>query len=707
MANAIRIQFLNEIEDRFTVTVVPKTGWDNAYYEVKGVRGTFILSSPFSDDSKVKTGIISKQFQCGYLYDDVTGIPVDFFVNNLTTFEPDYWVVTVTRNSETLPFFKGFLSQENNRMPLMNRTQPVILIATDGLSTLKNKDFVNEAETSFNGELCDLSYGKRYTPLFYLIQALGKLNLGLNLQCDSNVTNSAMTGRGTDVTYDPLDHVLIDSRIFGEGEGIKSCYDAINIICAAWKCRLYQENGRWYLESLPDRIFAGYRSYSEYEIGAVVDDVFEYTQVANGSTEYINCEIANSLNIKLVEADAMRYLQVPRGSAKITFNYKYPSKWFYNQDFKDSTVLLSPQPADVEEGGAYELDCWLHQLPPYATPGTPTNDAYRFEEFDDFGNPTGSCAAIRGEDDISGSSWLRQGTLFYVDAGNRITISFETGTLTHRIASGIEQPTVARCVLIGDDGNYYTMGNEATQVGSWYLSNSSLTVNSKPLLLTYQDDTDKYDWTTFSVRSSSIPVGGRIEIILQQHDQGSGAEGSKFKNFRINYEQGNDGDFNTAGEGGVDPYEETAVISDSPARPILGGLYRYPAMIDTNTLYYPQWSFYGQFVTKRRFTELMAKVVYSFQKRIYNKIEGTVKGYMFLGDNGNFQAGFLPRYIFKEFNTQMEFMLTGAYSFDLTTGKWRGVFVEVDQDNTPIVFEGGTPAELDLDATHVFDFINS
>ena len=52
-------------------------------------------------------------------------------------------------------------------------------------------------------------------------------------------------------------------------------------------------------------------------------------------------------------------------------------------------------------------------------------------------------------------------------------------------------------------------------------------------------------------------------------------------------------------------------------------------------------------------------------------------------------------------------MLTGAYSLDLTTGKWRGVFVEVDADNSPIVFEGGTPAELDLDATHVFDFINS
>lgn len=703
MANAIRIQFLNEIEDRFTVTVKPKTGWDGSYYEVKGCRGTFVLSSPFSDDSKVKTGIVSKQFQFGYLYDDITAIPIDFFVNNLVTFEPDYWVVTVTRNNETLPFFKGFLSQENNRMPLMNRQQPVILIATDGLSTLKNKDFVNEAETSFNGALCDALYGKRYTPLFYLIQALGKLNLGLNLQCDSNVTHTLMTGRGDDVTYDPLDHVLIDSRVFGEGENIKSCYDAINIICAAWKCRLYQENGRWYLESLPDRIFAGYRSYSEYEIGAVVDDVFTYTQVANGNAEYVNCDIANSLNIKLVEADAIRYLQVPRGSAKITFPYKYPSKWFYNQDFKDSTVLLDPQPSDPPEGGAYELDCWLHQKPPYGSPGSPSNIAYRFEEFDEFGNATDSCAAIRGEDGLSGSSWLRQGTLFYVDAGDRVTISFETGTIGHSTSGGIVTPTVARIILIGDDATYWTMDVD----GNWFLSNSSLTVNSKPITYEWAADADRYDWVNVSVRSSSLPVGGRIELILQQHDQVSGSEGSKFKNLRITYEQGNDGDFNKAGDGGVNPYEETIAISDSPARPILGGLYKYYLEIDQNELYYPQWSFYGQFVTKRRFTELMAKVVYCFQKRIYNKIEGTVKGYMFLGDNGHFQAGFLPRYIFREFNDKMEFMLTGAYSLDLTTGKWRGVFVEVDADNSPIVFEGGTPAELDLDATHVFDFINS
>lgn len=706
MANGVRIQFLNQIEDRFTVTVLPKTGWDESYYELKGLAGTIILSSPFSDDSKVKTGIISKQLQFGYLYDNITAIPIDFFVNNAVPFEDDYWVVTLTRNNETLPFFKGFLSQENNRMPFMDRQQPVILIATDGLSTLKNKDFINEAEESFNGPICETAIGKRYTPLFYLIQALGKLNLGLNLQCDSNVTHTLMTGRGTDVTYDPLDHILIDSRVFGEGEGIKSCYDAINILCQTWRCRLYQENGLWYLESLPDRIFAGYRSYSEYEIGAVVDDVFTYTQVGNGSVEYVICEVANSLNIKLVEADAMRYLQTPRGEVKFTFNYKFPTELVNNMKMTQSETPYVGDIGFTPTGGAYEIDCWQYQRNTLAAPLTPTNHGVRYQDFDEFGNVTDDIFYLSNNVDDNELTWFRTALKTYVDARQRLTVTIDISSRTDNTPPGNNLVKAMYILLYGDDGSYWNVNNE----GAWYLSNASWSVNLKGIDAVYNDANMK-EWLNVGVTTEPIPVAGSIELVfvqLQDPDGGgSNTLPTRFRNLAISYEIGKKGDYNKAGVGSIGSQSEEVVISDCQYRSVIGGLYKYWFSVDQNELYYPQWSFYGIFVTKRRFTELMAKVVYSFQKRIYNKVEGSLKGYMFLGDNGNFQAGFLPRYIFKEHNDKMEYMMTGAYSLDLTTGKWRAVFVEVDQDNTPIVFEGGTPAELDLDAPHEFDFINT
>lgn len=671
--NQYRIAFNNEVNDKFYLYITPDDGILNTI-DLTARRGTILLTSSFNDDSKIFSGVVSKEITFDFQFDVDIRTQLESFLDG--TFGLDFtdWKVSLYRNDETRPFFQGYLSLESNSQSLMNRRDRVSLRATDGLSALKGIDF-NSDGTLYDG---------KNTPLYYIAQALGKLNLpDIRLRTIWNITHVLM-----DTNLNSLDQVNIQAKLFGEKEAL-DCYEALTLICKNFKCRIYQESGFFWIDSLADRMNVDYFKYFEYTIGSLG----EYTQTSTGSL-YLIQDIGHNKPVKLAGADAIKYIQMPKRLVELTFNYRYPAKPFCNSDFKDYGALIPYE--DSPPGGAYDATCWTHELPPYSSPGVPTMRSFITNNLDDAGDVLDQSLYIESE---SGFAPYSKSPLFEIGAGDVLEFSVSAAA---RVDTGDETGTLTNLYviifLIGDNGDYYTLDDD----GVWNASNASLSVGVQYLQHTYVAGENKADPVTLSVKSDRVPVTGRIEVILNNPLPFIGGsppiqQAIIYKDLTITVEPRSGGkelkgDTNKVTQTHKQQGEikETVDISDLPTgkRYIMGGLYKLAP--NDREEYYPQWDFMGAFTTKQRFTGYMAQLLAKYTKRSYVRIEGGLKYYMTNVNGEHITLGFLPRYRFTDYDTDKEFMLTGQYSLDLTRGTWRGVFVEVKEAVTLTESSGGT-----------------
>jgi hypothetical protein len=99
----------------------------------------------------------------------------------------------------------------------------------------------------------------------------------------------------------------------------------------------------------------------------------------------------------------------------------------------------------------------------------------------------------------------------------------------------------------------------------------------------------------------------------------------------------------------------------------------------------------------------MERLMFNLLTRQVQKIEGTVRGLIWVDSNfNNRQAGFMNRYYFTEHPVPTKkFMLT-SFEKDLATGQGRHVFVEIlaDQNDT-----GFLDPNLPANGTYVFQYV--
>jgi hypothetical protein len=695
MANRYDISFKNQVEDDIQILIEPRQEYDllgnpipvESTIYLNAVAGSFRLSSGFNDDDKTYCGILTKELQFGYVYNTVNDVSIETFMTD----DFDYWKVTCRVNQGII--FQGYLAMEASQR-LMNRSEDVILKAVDGLGFLK-------AATAYEG------VGKN-TPLFYFVQLLGQLNLpDIKLRTLFNVTHTTMTGRTSDPTYDPLDNILIEDKLFVGLDG----YAAMNLLLTDFKCRLYQEGGFWWLEHIGERLNIQPFGWSEYSIaeGEEDGDPYEYTHVESQIVQDVRCLIGHDKSVKLVNADAIKYVQLPKRFVKLTYNYQMPAELFCQQSPDEghlvNTIIYegteeNPDPNafdDVVKVEYYYLNCWEYIEGDVITGATvpfiraswvigydaDNNEIDRYISLPQLGDP--------GE-------YKLKSELFEVTVGDKIEISLERKTIAPFDNSDADDQ-IAMFVLYGDDSNTYFLQMD----GSWDTVQEVLTsrYDIEPGVNEYFRGTWKP--ITFT-RSQRAPVSGQAQLVLIEASYldipfGLSME-SNFKNIKLdinfsvnNLSIGYAGDYNKQSEPtkAVDSIEKEVKISDWVNQNVLGALYKLEFPREP---YYPQWSYYGEFITFRRFTSLMSAVLHSHTRRSLIKIETSFKAYSFLYGTTPYQVGFLPRYQFTDFSTIKEFMMTGAYDIDLTSGIGRAVFVETLADKTDGEFGESTNYEF-------------
>jgi hypothetical protein len=692
MANRYSIDYTNQVNDVFQVLIEPKQEYDllgdpipiGSTIYLTGASGTFQLTSNFNDSDKTFVGVVSKELQVGYIYDPNGGVDVETFVND----NFDYWTVSVFVNGNPIPFFKGYLAFEASQ-PLFDRKEVVILKATDGLSALKGVE-------AYEG------IGKN-TPLFYLIQLFGQLAIrDVNLRTLCNVTHTLMTSRLVDPTFDPLDNMLIEDKLFSGLSG----YEAMQLICQTFRARIYQESGYYWFEHIGERMLTQYYAWSEYEIpGTTTLGNYDYNQVDNKIIQDIRVLIGHDKPVKLVNADAIKYIQIPKKSVKLTYNYITPKELFCQQEPKDGNLVSSGpntgadfifSDADYETFENWNLDCWeLYQGAIDGGTLIPIFPEYYKIMLDVNGDEVDRFIVV-SQPTNSINTYKLHSERFELAASDKIQVSMEMRSQLidgFMIGSGGDWDYTANggaIVHYGDSGEIYYL----TTDGQW------VTDETFALKYRYEGQTSHTTGQSVGTRSMSwqlmdtelsepVPESGQCSLVLiagYNYDPGGFENDTFIKSIKVNVKfsalgtyRDYIGDYNkqTAAHNAADTLEETVKISDWVSHSVLGGIYKLSLPRES---YYPQWDYYGNFVTKRRFTELMSGVLASHTRRSLIKIETSFKSYSFFYGEAVYLTGFLPRYQFTDFSLDKEFMLTGSYEADLTTGICRGVFVETLRD---------------------------
>lgn len=677
MANRYNISFNNQVGDDIQILIEPKQEYDlignpipiGPTIYLTAVAGSYFLTSNTNDDDKTYCGILTKELQFGYVFTPENNVGIETFVKD----DFDFWKVTLRVNNQIQ--FVGRLTMDASQK-MMNRPEDVILRAVDGTTVLKSFQQYNLKEKN--------------TVLFHIVQAMGHLEAHeLRLRTLFNVTNTLMPGRTADPSFDPLDNIWIEDKLF---DGM-NCHDALTLILKNFRCRLYQENGYWWIEHIGERLNIDQFAWSEYQITSPVfpETIYTYEQTDNKITQDIRCEIGTGKSVKVVNADAIKYVQLPKKYVELSFDYKQPRELFCNQLFDQLRIPISSSPTE----NTFYIDCWEHQKSgSLLDPEEPVNLAYIIQEMDEFSGTEKARTAILPTEAANAGSASLMSPYFEVSDNDRIRVSITSKIKNGYTADG--SSIVAYLVLFGDSGTNYFCGYNSSHPdswnGTWYVTNAGLSINGKAIIEYFPPDSDQGEQITTTVTTKHIPERGRCRIWLRERSGDNYPNETQYKEVRIEistylgsseYTAVGDTNTQTDASNSIDSIQETVEISDTPNNNIniLGGLYRGPDVdVEMRELYPKQWDYFGNFVTFRRFSELMSGVIHSHTRRSLIKIETSFKSYAFISNFTTYQTGFLPRYQFTDFSPVKEFMLTGTYEADLTTGICRAVFVETLAD---------------------------
>jgi hypothetical protein len=652
------------------------------------------------------------------------GSPVD--ITSFIAPQDNYNLVTVYVDKNYVqPEFQGYIVVEDNNQPFLDPPFSVSIKATDSIGTLQGIYFLDTNGNPFQG---------KQTIIGWLAQILNQTGQTLNLRTYFNIYNSYFTAG-----VNPLEQICLDATTFQTGQqtpvgdtnpadyntGFDDYYTVLEKIVRNFRCKLVQEAGYWHLVNMWDYLNPNGMTYFEYQFGAPVNGIVPYTLV-NKVSPALGVSIGKNNSIRLVNEDAVLYLKLANKSVELTYNYNQSINKIQNQDLGQGVA----QPAQNEVISSGVIDTSYNH-------GTAVNlntdaftDAYYTNMVCTLGGPGSTLqpsngtplaaanAFIRVCYDLLGNEMVRFLVLKiaasphsnYVVASTvlldvndilQITFSWRTRSATS-IANGTWSLCV--CLLTGDDGTFWALNclENGTLTGNpavWVQVNSDFqnsfgnvpSTSSTPIPSTLQ-------WSQISINTQTLagvpyaqaPVSGSLQILLNT-DPGPGTE-FWFKDISVKilpYLNGSyqqlQGDYNYA-ESNANILATTLAtvdISDSPKRYFQGALLNNGSGY---VLLTASW-FRAGFTEAMRFTQLMAWLYYSNIYRIVQKIEGSVQRFTFLDGTsyspiGMSTVGIRNVYYFADSaNPTKKYMLC-SYDRNYNTGVWRGVFVELNSDQT-------------------------
>lgn len=626
--------------------------------------------------------------------------------------------VTIFRDQDySKSVFQGFVVVEDNSQPFLDPPYILSIRALDGLGLLKGVDLVDTNALRFVGSFSVLSW---------IAQILYKTGQTLNLRVYFNFFEVSMAQN-----IGALEQVYLNSITFSQGDAFNvqgddptvdinattadDCYSALEKIVRCFRCRLFQEDGRWNLVSLYEYLNRDGFSFKEYSFGDPVSGIVPITVIDSGLNRNYNISAGKEEIIHPVADDQILYLKLATKWVKLTFTYDQSQNKICNQDFSEgdpnatydeiinsSIIDATIQPPVNLSTFGFDMYCWDHLTS--TDPSNPqiiypaiaaTKKGFIREVRDSLGFTKERFAVLETENDNIQSFFRTK--RFLLDIGDILQISFSWRTRVDIAFNGLYP--VAAVLLYGDDGSVWSLRsvNDNSNLTNPTIWIDITTTGGVPAIFfpgTTTQPTNEWN-SVFANQNFAIsnppakaPVSGSVEILLSGFVSPIHSNPLEywFKDLSITilpYLNGSylqlKGDYNySAATSNIkQTFSEDVEISDSPKRYFKGALVKSNGDLMTTT-----WRRTG-FDENYRFAQLMERIMYNHLYRMVQKVEGTWRGLVYRpadDDTVVIPNGYLGSYAFSDHDTPTKRFMLCSFDKNYATGQWRGLFVETVAD---------------------------
>lgn len=622
--------------------------------------------------------------------------------------------------------FQGFIVVEDNSQPFLDPPFTLSVRALDGLGLLKGVDLVDDNNLKFTGNLSVISW---------VVQILYKTGQTQNLRVFFNYWEQSFA-----TNINPLEQTYLSSITFSQGDSFNvqandpsvdinaltadDCYSALEKIVRCFRCRIFQEDGRWNLINIGEYFNPNGYSFTDYSIGTPVSGIVSFTAINSEKNITFNADAGKSEIVHPVTDDQNIYLKIATKWIHLAFTYDQSQNKICNQDLSD-TSPADRHPAYDEVISSAILDTTIVPAVNLSTLGY---DAYCWQHFNGTSQTVGpttensplptSPAAKRGFvrsvvdllgyekerylviDNDPGKLSYMMATTFQADVADIVQVSISCRV---RAGSTHAQPLLF-LLLTGDDGSFWSLftigdGSLPGNYPTWKSTNSSFRelAGGRPQIA--PDNTaglnDYSQWTNFSannnissiVPAAKLPISGTLQLLVAcETNSGSDPLEYWFKSLTITilpYLNGSyqelKGDFNYSASSLQikQTRSEDVQISDSPKRYFKGALLKA-----NGDLCAASWSALSS-PARYRFTQIMEQIMYTCLYRMVQKIEGTWRGLIYIDNTDLTQThmnGFLNAWSFSDATEPTKKYMLTSFEKNIATGQWRGVFVETLKD---------------------------
>lgn len=618
---------------------------------------------------------------------------------DITTFasgSDTQFYVEIAVNDTANVIFKGWLSVSDLQQEFQPHPNVLVLTATDGLGFLKDIPLVDYNGDEFSDENKIIEYiagALRQTgldlsivaemnireadyqpftddvffeaspnriyftpgPLFYVgqkVRITGSVsndgiytintvsnNLGILYVDETIVTES--TVNCTVEYYDAhfYNSIFLDAKTF-EGDEVgefEDCYTVLEKILTE-NATLYQQNGKWYIKR-PDEIDSQNNIRCQFDsdgtFNSYLTETSIYKEIGRDESKY---------TMAFMNADAVIIPQRAHYSVRHDYNYETPKEVPCNINFSRGDYQSDASATEK----IYALDCWtLREGVPgyYGTVDGTTATIHRI--FDDNDYETERYIVLTPRTSFESSS-INDATYIesqpiYIQEKDKFTASVDW-RLNLGVASGSGQFRIFRCVLLGDDGSWWILGEDTVGDGNhkWF-NTTGWTVNTaKGETGVDFTNGDEEEFTSVSWSAPPAPVTGKLYLWLNQFNQDNSSNDDKeiwFNNLQFEYLAYINGSYSQFSTGqyhiseqttGSAKREKEVFISDSPKRLFKGALLKYNGskFVLTEGFYnaavFPTGVPSSDYI--HPFGEIQNQDVWNQYNRLFWAVEGTIDG---------------------------------------------------------------------------------
>lgn len=547
-------------------------GDDEIIYELQG-SGEPATLSVIDNNEDPFTPILAQQLTIQF--ESTANITMSTFARG----SDQRWSVHYYIGTSTVTMFKGFLVLEGMSEALLPVPNTVTLTANDGLGLLKDIALLNADSENPQG------YHKISD---YLSWALRQTGLDLDLYVAFNIKLASDVSDISIPNTDP-EHMFyttyLEAKTFEDEIGTSiDGYSAIERILGE-EAVLFQMKGQWWILR---------RDEVEHPTRGLYVTKFDSSGsfVSNLGEIDFRKEIGKIRDIKFSEEASIAVVSRALKSVRLDYNYNTPREVPCNKDFSRGDVIDDTFPEKT-----YALDCWtLREGVPgyYGTVDGTTVTIHRQFNSNDYETERYIVLTPRTTfetSSINDATYIESEAI-YIDEKDKFSASIDWRTQNDIASSLSTNVRLFRCVLNGDDGTWWILGEDTTGDGIHKWFNTSLwTVNTAKGATTVILDDDDTELHSISWDAPPVPVTGKLYLWINQLNQLNNAVDDIdiwYNNLSFTYipfingsYQSYTGQYHKTTQTGnyKGKREKEVFISDSPKKLFKGGLFEFDGSV--------------------------------------------------------------------------------------------------------------------------------